>query len=254
MSSLSRTDTTQGQNITLQVDTVDQNVAKSLLELTWYHNDTLLMPGQDARISLRDNNKTLMVTNFTSTYAGVYKAQFNQLFVHPYKEECKNELLSLLRSHHTLKPAVFCVNIKDCSESEEAQNRVTISVQNSNIRGMLPQNLSFKAEGIVSNSRILKHALFIWYRSGSRISPSISSRQRHYNNLSFSEEFTLVNTSYEHTGRYEVRLQLGASYFRESGCQSYYDRFVVPYVRSLVIASDHTDIYYSRGKCFYTRS
>ena len=254
MSSLSRIDVNQGQNITLQVDTVDQNVVKSLLELTWYHNDTLLMPGQDARVSLRDDNKTLVVTNFTSTYAGVYKVQFNQLFVHPYNEECKNELLSLMRSHHTLKPAIFCVNMKDCSESEEAQNRVTISVQNSNIQGMLPQNLSFKAEGIVSNSRILKHASFVWYRSGSPINPSISS-QKHYNNLSFSEEFSLVNTSFEHTGRYEVHLQLGASYFQESGCQSYYDRFVALYIGSLItIASDHTDIYYSRGKCFYTRS
>ena len=239
----------QRQNFILQVDTVDHDVVKSLLELTWYHNDTLLIPGQDQRFSLSNNNKTLMVTNFTSIYAGVYKAQFNQLFVHPYKEECKNELLSLLRRHHVLKPAIFCVNIKDCSESEEAQNRVTVSIQNSDTQGMLPRNLSFKAVGIVSNSRILKHASFVWYRSGSQISPSVSSRQKHYNNLSFSEEFSLVNTSYEHTGRYEVRLQLGASYFQESGCQSYYNRFVALYLGSLVtIASDYTDIYYSRGK------
>jgi hypothetical protein len=209
------------------------------------------MPGQDPRLSLSDDNKTLMVTNFISTYAGVYKAQFNQLFVHPHNEECKNEFLSLMRSHHILKPAVLCVNIKDCSESEETQNRVTISVQNSNTQGMLLQNLSFKAVGIVSNSKILKHALFAWYRSGSRISPSILSRQKHYNNLSFSEEFNLLDTSYEHTGRYEVRMQLvGASYFQESGCQSYYDRFVALYLTSVItIASDYTDIYYSRGKC-----
>ena len=241
------------QNFTLQVDTVNRDVVKSLLKLTWYHNDALLMPGQDQRFSVSDDNKTLLVTNFTSTYAGVYKAQFNQLFIHPYSEECKNELLSLMRSHHLLKPAIFCVNIKDCSESEEAQNRVTISVQNSNTQGMLPQNLSFKAVGIVSNGRILKHASFVWYRNGYQISPSISSRQRHYYNLSNSEEFSLVNTSYEHTGRYEVRLQLDASsYFQESGCQSYYDKFIALHLGSLVtIASDHTDIYYSRGKCLY---
>ena len=252
MSNSASIDATQGQNVTLQVDTVDHYVVKLLLKLTWYHNDTLLMPEQDPRVSLSDDNKTLMVGNFTSIYAGVYKAQFNQLLVHPYNEACNNELLSLMRSHHILKPAIFCVNIKDCSNSEEAQNRVAVSIQNSNTQGMLPQNLSFKAVGIVSNRKILKYSLFVWYSSGSRISPSISSPQKHYNNLSFSEEFNLVNTSYKHTGRYEVWLRLNTSYFQEFGCQRSYYGFMFFYLISpLTIARGYTDVYYYRGirKC-----
>ena len=250
MSSFGRIDTTRGQNFTLQVDTISHGVVKSLLELTWYHNDSLLIPGQDSRVRLSTDNKTLMVTNFTSTYAGVYKVQFDQLFVHPYNEECKNELLSLMREHHLLKPVVFCVNIKDCSDNEVAQNQVTVSVQNSKSQEMFPQNLSFSALGIVSNSKVLKHLLFAWYRSGYQITPSLSSRQKHYNNLSFSEEFNLLNTTYEHAGRYEVLLQLdSSSYFQEYGCQSYYDRFIALYLPSrITIAKDYTDIYYYRGK------
>ena len=253
MSSFARIDTTRGQNFTLQVDTVNHGVVASLFELTWYHNDTLLVPGQDPRVSLSSDNKTLMVSNFTSTYAGVYRAQFNQLFVHPYNEECKNDFLSLMRSHPVLKPAVFCVNIeeKDCSDREvAAQNRVTVSVQDSDIQGALLQNLSFKAIGIVSNNKVLKHSSFAWYRRGSQIAPSISSQQKHDSNLSFSEEFSLLDTSYEHTGRYEVLLRLDInSYLQESGCQSYDDRFVATYLTSwITIAKDYTDIYYHRGK------
>ena len=247
---MSSIDTTQGQNFTLQVDTLNHVVVKLLLELTWYHNDSLLIPAQDSRVSLSSDNKTLMVTNFTSTYAGIYTTQFNQLFIHPYNEECKNEFLSLMRNHHILKPVVFCVNIKDCSDGEVAQNQVTLSVQNSNSQEMFPQNFSFKAVGIISNSKVLKHSLFAWYRSGSQIRPPLSSRQKHYNNLSFSEEFNLLNTTYEHAGRYEVLLLLDlGSYFQEFGCQSYYDRFIALYLPSqITIAKDYTDIYYYRGK------
>ena len=251
MSSFAKVHATNGQNLTLQVDTINHDVVKSLLDLTWYHNDTLLVPGQDTRVSLSRDNKTLMITDFTSTYAGIYKAQFNQLFVHPYNEDCKNEFLSLMRNHHILKPAIFCVNIKenDCSDREVPQNQVSLSLQNSSIQGALPQNLSLKVIGVVSNSKILKHSLFAWYRSGQQLAITSSSRPKHYNNLSFSDEFHLSNTSYEHTGRYEVLLRLGLrTYFEDCGCRSYYDRFVAPYLHPwMTIAKEYTDIYYYRG-------
>ena len=256
MHSFAKVLATQGQNLTLQVETSNHDIVKLLLELTWYHNNTVIVPEHNAGVSLSSDNKTLNITNFTSTYAGIYKAQFNQLFVHPYDEDCKNKYLSVTRNHLVLKPAVICVNINenDCSDSEMAQNKVTASVQNldSNIQGTFPQNLSLKAMVVVSSRKELEHSTFYWYRSGSRIPPSssLSPPQTYNSNLSLTQELHLSNITYEHTGKYEVLLLIDwSTYFRDSGCQSYYNRFVVPYLnrRRSVLAKAYTDVYYYNG-------
>ena len=243
---------TPGQNLTRQVETLDHDIVKSLLELTWYHNNSPIDPRHDTRVSLSNDNKTLMIANFTSDYSGVYKVQYNQLFVHPYNEDCKNEFLAIMRNHPLLKPVLFCVNIEegDCFDSEVAQNRVSISVQNLSSQENFPQNLSLRATGMVSNSKLLKHSSISWYRNGAQIQASKFALNKYYNNLSVSQELQLVDIGYEHTGRYEVLLVLNwQSYFYESGCRSYYDRFVSLYLPNpSAIATEYSNINYHQGK------
>ena len=240
----------QEQDISLQVETLDIDIAKYLLELTWYHNGSVTMPHHNARVTLSNNNKTLTITNFTRADAGMYKAQFNQLFVHPYNENCKDKLLSLLKNHPVLKPVVFCVNMEsDCSDNE-LQSTETVSVVNedTNFQGTF-RSLSLEAVGIVHNSNILEHSSFQWYRSGSRMTSSLSTLQRHNSNLSLSQRLQQFNATYEHSGRYEVLLIIDMStYLRDSTCRPYYDRFVSPYLRRYVtLAKGYTDIGYHKG-------
>ena len=255
MNSFATVQATRGENLTLQIETLDYDVVKSLLELTWYHNNRVILPRNDSRVSLSSDNRTLTVTNFTSSYAGAYKVQFNQLFAHPYDEECKNEVLSLMRNSYVFKPSIFCVNVKknDCFDSEIAENPVTITVQNldSNIQGNFPQNLSLKAIGIATNSKVLEHSSFVWYRSGYQLQPSnLSPLQQHYNNLSFTQELHLFNISYEHTGTYEVLVQVEwSNYIHESGCRLHSNRFVAPFFRQagLIVAKGYSDVHYYKG-------
>ena len=240
----------QEQDISLQVETLDIDIAKYLLELTWYHNGSVIVPHHDARVTLSNNNKTLTITNFTRADAGMYKAQFNQLFVHPYNENCKDKLLSLLKNHPVLKPVVFCVNMEsDCSDNE-LQSTETVSVlnENTNFQGTF-RSLTLEAVGMVYNSKLLKHSSFQWYRSGSRVTSSLSTLQRHNSNLSLSQRLQQFNTSYEHSGRYEVLLIIDMStYLRDSTCQPYYDRFVSPYLGTYVtLAKGYTDVGYHKG-------
>ena len=257
MSSFATVQATRGENLTLQVETLDDDVVKLLLGLTWYHNNSVIPPGNDARVSLSNDNKKLTITNFTSFHAGIYKVQFNQLFVHPYIEECKNEVLLLMRNNYVFKPSIFCVNVKDhgCFDSEIVENPVTITVQNldSNFQGNFPQNLSLKAVGIAINSKVLEHLTFHWYRSGYRLqSPNLSPLQRHYNNLSFTQQLYLFNTSYEDTGTYEVLVQVQwHSYIQESGCQRYRNSLVVPFFGRAglmpIVTKGYSDVHYYEG-------
>ena len=243
---------TPGQNFTLQVETLDHDIVKSLLELTWYHNNSPIDPRHDMRVSLSNENKTLTIANFTSDYSGVYMVQYNQLFVHPYNEDCKNEFFAIMRNHPLLKPVLFCVNIEegDCFDSKVAQNRISISIQNLSSQENFPQNLSLRATGIVSNRKLLKHSSISWYRNGAQIQASQFALDKYYNNLSVSQELQLLNISYEGTGRYRVLLLLNLqTYFYESGYRSYYDRLVSLYLPNpTAIATEYANIYYHRGK------
>ena len=240
----------QEQDISLQVETLDIDIVNYLLELTWYHNGSVIVPNHDARLTLSNNNKTLTITNFTRANAGTYKAQFNQLFVHPYNKNCKEELLSLLRNYPVLKSAVFCINMEsDCSDNESLSTE-TLSVLNedSNFQGTF-RSLSLEAVGMVHNSKLLEHSSFQWYRSGSRVTSSLSTLQRHNSNLSLSQRLQQFNATYEHSGRYEVLLIIDMStYLRDSTCQPYYDRFVSPYLGGhITLAKGCIDIGYHKG-------
>ena len=242
----------QEQDISLQVETSDIDIVKYLLELTWYHNHSVIVPNHDARVTLSNNNKTLTITNFTPTDSGLYTAQFNQLFVHPYNENCKEELLSLLRTHPLLKPAVFCVNMEsDCSDtkSEAEIRRISVRALDLSLQGTF-RSLTLEADGIVHSSKELRHSFFQWYRSGSRVTSSLSTLQRRYSNLSLSQTLQQFNASYEHSGRHEVLLIIDmATYLRDSTCQPYYDRFVSPYLgRYVTLAKGYTDVGYHKGK------
>ena len=67
----------QRANITLQVNTSNHDILYELRELTWYHNGSKIVLGSDPRMILSNNNKTLTISNFTSRYTGMYKAQFD---------------------------------------------------------------------------------------------------------------------------------------------------------------------------------
>ena len=241
----------QEQDISLQVETLDIDIAKYLLELTWYHNGSVIVPDHDARVTLSNNNKTLTITNFTQADTGMYKAQFNQLFVHSYNENCKEKLLSLLRNHPILMPAVFCVNMESgCSDTKSGAElqRISVWAVDLSLQGTF-HSLTLEADGIFKSSKELRHSIFQWYRSGSRVTSSLSTLQRRYSNLSLSQRLQQFNASYEHSGRHEVLLIMDMStYLRDSTCQPYYDRFVSPYLgRYVTLAKGYTDVGYHKG-------
>ena len=139
----------QEENFSLQVKTTNAAVVKYLLELTWYHNGSVIVP--DERTTLSNKNKTLSITNFTTFDAGVYVVQFNKLFSYPYNDDCNKEVISLLRNSPMMKPVVFCVNMgSECHEEAEKQRVSLQSVKS----GLLEtfQSISLEAIGTVHNS------------------------------------------------------------------------------------------------------
>ena len=244
------------ENISLHVETLNTGFTKLLLELTWYHNGSVIVPDHDARVTLSNNNKTLTITNFTTADAGVYKVQFNQLLIHPYNKDCKDNILSFLRGHPLLKPAVFCVNYmgSDCFEFSDKTSSRQILVQSKDLsfQGTL-NSLSLKADGLVHSVKELTHSSFRWYLSGYRTTSSLSSLQKHYQSL--SQSLQLFNISYERFGRYEVLFIINLyTYLRDSVCQPYYNSLVSSYLpRYLPLAAGYVDIDSDRGIHLYSR-
>ena len=239
----------QQDTVRLQVETVNIYILKGLLGLTWYHNGSVVAPTYDQRYNISNENKTLTIANFTFTDAGLYKVQFDQLFVHPFDENCQDEVLSLLRHLPVLRPVVFCVNTDGiCYDEAEFQVR-TISIENldSALKGTL-NNITLKANGRLLSSKELKHSSILWYRNGQSVSSS-SSLQKHYNNFSLSQEFQIFNITYEHSGRYEVLLRIYIyGYLRDHTCWPYY-RFVLRYLSSqyVTIARGYVDVGFYKG-------
>ena len=245
--------TLEQRTITLQVNTSDHSVADALLGLTWYHNGSKIVPGDDPSLFQSNDNKTLTISAFSSTYSGIYKAQFDQLFVHPFDEVCKDEVLSLTRHYPVLKPVVFCVNVDDDCFDYDIETQVRkISIQSVNYvtQGTL-DNLTLIADATVLNHKELEHSSIYWYRNGIRITSTslLSTLQRHYNTLSLSQRFQQFNMAYEHSGTYEVQLRINMNTYLQAGCQQYYNQFVSRYLGSTVIlAKGYMDVQYYRGK------
>ena len=240
----------QQETVHLYVEPVDINILNGLLGLTWYHNGSIIVVSQNQRY-ISNRNKTLTITNFTSADAGVYEARFNQLFVHPFDEQCRDEVLSLLRHLPVLKPAVFCVNMEgSCPDKEGATQLRTISVTavQSALNGTL-NSITLRAYEKVISSNELKYSSILWYKNGVSLSVYSSALQKHYTELSLNQELKLFNVSYEDSGRYEVVLRVYMyGYLRELGCSSYYDRFVSRYLGSYIyIARGYVDVDYYKG-------
>ena len=237
----------------LQVEPLKVNILSSLLSLTWYHNESIILPTQYPRYTLSNQNKTLTITNFTLiTDAGVYKAQFNKLFVHPFNEDCEENVLSLLRHLPVLKPAVFCVNmVRRCSEENMGIEVRTISVESvdQELEGTL-NSIKLRAVGRVLNRKELQYSSIWWYRNGYYYSTSyLSTLQKHYNNLSLSQELEITNAAYEDSGRYEVLMQINMnSFLFDPTCRPYYNSFVSRYLTSYItLAKGYADIGYYKG-------
>ena len=56
----------------------DYNVVKFLLGLTWYHNSSKIVPGDDPNLTYSNANKTLTIAALSSNYSGIYK--FNSIY------------------------------------------------------------------------------------------------------------------------------------------------------------------------------
>ena len=242
-------------SITLQINTSNHEVFNQLLGLMWYHNGSKIVDGYDPSLIISNDNKTLTITNFTSSDAGMYKAQFDHLLISPFDEICENTVLSLLRSSPVLKPAVFCVNMddSDCinTTAENQVRKVSIWSMYSAIQG----TLILEAESTVLCSKELHYSSLFWYRNGVSIShtPHLSVLQKNYDNLSLSQRFQQFNIiSYEHSGRYEVQLRINLYSYLRSTCEPYLSNFVFKYVYflhlfSLTVARGYIDIDYHKG-------
>ena len=240
----------QQDTIHLQVEPEKANILNGLLGLTWYHNGSVVAP-TDVQRYISSNNKTLTIANFSSADAGVYKVQFDQLFVHPFDENCQDEVLSLLRHLPVLRPVVFSVNTDGiCYEEAEFQER-TISIENLDppLNGTL-NNITLKANGRLLSGKELKYSSILWYRNGQQVYSSLSL-QKHYNNFSLSQQFQISNITYEHSGRYEVLLRIyiyGYLLPRDHTCWPYYNTFVSTYLSSYVtIAREYVDVGFYKG-------
>ena len=241
------------RSITFQVNTSNHNVVDLLLGLTWYHNGSKIISGDDPNLIQSNGNKTLTISAFSSNYYGIYKAQFDQLFVYPFNEACKDEVLSLTRHYPVLKPAVFCVNMDDdCSNSntETQVRKISIQFVDSVLQGTL-DNITLVADATVLSRKELQHSSIYWYRNGGRIYGT-SSLQKHYNTLSLSQRFQQFNIAYGYSGRYEVQLRINMNTYLRAGdatCLPYYNRFVSRYLGSTVtLAKGFIDIDYYKGE------
>ena len=247
----------QRANITLQANTSDHDVVNQLHELTWYHNGSKIVPGYDLRLILSSNNKTLTISNFTSRYDGIYKAQFDHLLITPFNEICESIVLSLMRNYPILKPAVFCINIdrNDCfntlSTTENQVRKISVRSMDSTLQGTF-NHLTLEADAMVLCSNEFHYSHISWYRNGISISstPYLSALQRNYD-INLNQRFQQLNASYEHSGRYEVQLTIDLYSYLISNCQPYLVNFVFQFVNNIwdhILARGFVDVEYHDGK------
>ena len=252
----------QRANITLQVDTSNHDILYQLRELTWYHNGSKIVLGSDPRMILSNNNKTLTISNFTTRYAGMYKAQFDHLLVSPFDEVCENTVLSILRNYPILKPAVFCINMdgNDClnslSNTENQVRKISIRSMDFSLQETFDR-LALEADATVLYRNELQYSYISWYRNGISLSstPYLSALQRNYNNISLRQQFQQLNASYEHSGRFEVQLRINIYTYLRTTCQTYLSSFVSRYFSrrffyfgNHVLARGFVDVKYHDGK------
>lgn len=193
-------------NITLQVTTTADNpILLHLVELTWYHNGSLVAPSK--RKMLSNGNETLSISNFSiAEDGGIYLVQFNKFFVHPYSDYCNRELVSLLRNKPVMKSVVFCVNMG--SKCPEYRGLHTISLESVDTDFPYTFNkISLEAKAIVHNSLELERSIIRWYHDGFEITAS-SSLHRDGNKDSLTQTFQEINVSYMNSGRYEAHLSI----------------------------------------------
>jgi hypothetical protein len=249
------------RNVTLQVNTSDHSVADLLLGLAWYHNGSKIVPGDDPTLMRNSNNMTLTISNYNSSYSGKYAAQFNQLSVYPNDENCKDEVLSLVRYYPLLKSVVFCVGVEgDCFDSTQVW-KISVRSVDSSLRGTF-NNLTLEASATVLSRKELEHSSIYWYRNGIQITSAsfLSTLQRHYNTLSLSQRFQQFNMTYEHSGTYEVQLRIDMNAYLQAGgsmasCLQYYNKFVSTYFTSTVIlAKRYINADYYKGESIKDRT
>ena len=241
------------ETLTLHIETL--NTIKLLLELTWYHNGSVVVPSHDERVTISNSNKTLTVTNFTSGDAGVYTVQFNQFLVHPYNKECADDLMSFVRNSPLLKPAVFCVNLdeslSDCMDIQSDNKllrKVSVKAKETAIQGTI-NTISLEANSLAYSINEVRYSSFYWYLRGHRITSGLTTLQKRHQTL--RQKIQQFNITYEMTGRYDVVLTIYLyTYLRGLGCQQYYDRLVSSnsYLPGyLSLAKGYADVDYYRG-------
>lgn len=243
------------ETLTLQVETLNINAIRVLIELTWYHNGSVIVPSHDERVTISNNNKTLTVTNFTFEDAGVYTVQFDQFLVYPYSKECTDGLMSFVRKCPLLKPVVFCVNLdkSDCdsmdnilSNNKLVSREISVKAKETAVQGTI-NVVTIEASSLTNSIEEIRYSLFYWYLRGSPTTSGLTTLQKRYQTL--SQKIQQYNITYEMTGRYDIVLTLDLyTYFRGLGCPQYYSRFVSSYLpRYLPLASGYADIDYYRG-------
>ena len=244
-------------SVHLQVEALNIiNVTRLLSELTWYHDETVVLPGRDERITFSTDNKTLTIANFSSADAGVYKAQFNKIAAQPYNQSCNDKLIPLLRSNPILAPAVYCVNMNSCSALQVDQR---VSVRQLNFD--LSNGLSLVAEGVANSREEFEQLSLTWYRNGGpgRIGGDfLDVIRRHYPTISQEFEIADSDVAYGETGRYEVALTVNLNDYLgdpELTCQTLYNsQFLVPYentytsIYTLPLSWGFIDVNYYKSK------
>ena len=251
MSNFARIQLHQQETINFHITITNAEVARYLLLLTWYHNGSVIIP--DERIALSDQKKALTIANFSTSDIGVYKVQFNELFVHPHNGYCKEQLLSFLRNHPMLKPVVFCVNMgNDCPKDEISSGSRRISLRSVDTSFEM-FSISLEAVGFLHSSKELQHSFFRWYRNGVYLTSS-SPLQRLYQSLKLVQGLKESNATYDHSGRYEVQLNINVSAYLGIDCQPYYmninqgyGQYPFPTRDIIVIAREFIDIGYYKG-------
>ena len=253
-------------NISLKVEVPSVSVLNGLVNLIWYHNGSAINPTLATQYTIHNMNRTLIITNFTSAEAGMYVIQFNQLFVHPYNEQCNEELISLLRHYPVLSPSVFCVNLAEEHCPKVAlpgleRRQISVTLTDSVLEGTL-NTITIVATGTVLNSKELRYSSIQWYRNGQRISTSaltsLSPLKENQNTLSISQELKISNLTYEYSGNVEVLLVINIlAYTRENiQCRPYRAWFISTMSyrswrrrqNSIILAQTHVDIGYYKGE------
>ena len=245
--------TRQQQSASLRVDLLKSIASGVLSELTWYHNGSVITPALDKRITLGNDNKTLIITNFSYVDSGIYKVQFNRLNIKLYNQNCNDKLIRTLRNSPVFSPVVYCVNVEHCDDNSDLMDQQSVSVKQIRNLYQSPDSISLQTKGTVLSYEQFEHSTLQWYRNGKYVWPT-STLQKHYPSL--SQQFQRNDTIYDDYGRYEVLLTIDLSTFLEdSTCQSYYSQLVPQYLpREIEVSKGFADMsyYHVYGKCKYT--